>query len=492
MTLLYQTAAVKALENTVFSEGLQDQSSLMKQAGCSAFIALQDLWPDANDIIVCCGKGNNAGDGFVLAHAAFKAGLSVTIYTLSDPDLLVGAAYDAAEQCRIDQIPHYNYQHDTCFQADVIVDALLGTGLDRDVTGDYAFIIKDINAAASPVLSLDIPSGLNADSGEILGCAVEADVTMTFIAKKPGLYTAKGPAYCGRILLNQLNIPDALLASIEPTAALMSFDKVDGLLSPRKKDAHKGHFGHVLVVGGDYGMGGAVRMTAEAALRAGAGLVTVATRPEHVMVVSGSRPEVMCHQVATAEDLMPLAERASVIVIGPGLGTSDWSKALLAYIVTLSQPMVIDADALNLLAQEPMQRAHWILTPHPGEASRLLNETVQAVQNNRFKAAAALQQQYGGVAILKGVGTIVQTSEKKSMVCTGGNPGMATAGMGDILSGVLGGLLAQGLTVSQAAEVGVMVHALAADQAVMGDGERGLLATDLLPHIRMLVNPDAS
>jgi len=276
------------------------------------------------------------------------------------------------------------------------------------------------------------------------------------------------------------------VSPLEPR--ILSWKDIRRHLPSRARDAHKGLFGHVLIIGGDYGMGGAVRMAAEAALRVGAGLVSVATRPEHVTTVNACRPEIMCHQVSKADDLDPLLMRATVVVIGPGLGQSDWAKNLLSKIVESKLPKVLDADALNLLSQNPTVLNHAILTPHPGEAARLLGITREQVQEDRLGAAAALQKRYQATVILKGAGTLIY-SENEVAVCHAGNPGMATGGMGDVLSGVVGGLLAQGFDPDTAAEIGVFVHAAAADRAAEEGGERGLLPCDLMPHLRRLVNP---
>lgn len=259
-------------------------------------------------------------------------------------------------------------------------------------------------------------------------------------------------------------------------------------LPKRQRDANKSDFGHVLVIGGDHGMGGAVRMAAEAALRVGAGLVTVATRPEHINIVSAVRPEIMCHQVQNAQDLAPLLVRATFIIIGPGLGKSEWAQELLNYVLPAKQPKLLDADALNLLAERPEKHHDWILTPHPGEAGRLLNETTENVQADRVQAVKSLQRQYGGVVVLKGAGTLIKAQNDEIAICEAGNPGMASGGMGDVLSGVIGGLAAQGLSLENAAKAGVFIHAQAADAVAAEGGERGLLATDLLMQLRRLVN----
>lgn len=276
----------------------------------------------------------------------------------------------------------------------------------------------------------------------------------------------------------------------------MAYERIEELhllnyvdyLSPRPLDSYKNKFGHVLVVGGDAGFSGAVRMAAEAALRVGAGLVSVATRKENALILNSTRPELMCHGVQTVSDLKPLLSKATVIIVGPGLGQSRWAKTLVTFIFKSKKQLVVDADALNLLAEKPEKHPHWILTPHPGEAARLLKMTRETIQEDRLSAVKGLQKKFGGVAVLKGAGTLVDGPDAIPAICTAGNPGMATAGMGDILSGVIGGLLAQDIPLIAAAKLGVLLHALAGDQAAEA-GERGMIASDLFPYLRFLVNP---
>jgi len=270
------------------------------------------------------------------------------------------------------------------------------------------------------------------------------------------------------------------------TMKKLSLTECQAYLSSRPRAAHKGEFGHVLVVGGDYGMGGACRLAGEAALRAGAGLVTLATRPEYAFAITGNCPELMCHGIETAEDLDPLLARATVVAVGSGLGQKTWGASLFARVLESALPLVVDADALNQLALNPQTRANWILTPHPGEAARLLEKTIDEIQTNRIKAVQLLQAQYHGIIVLKGAGTLVTNSEGVS-VCTAGNPGMATAGMGDVLAGVIAALVAQGLSLQEAASLGVVVHATAGDIAAKL-GERGMMARDLLAGIRTCLN----
>lgn len=258
----------------------------------------------------------------------------------------------------------------------------------------------------------------------------------------------------------------------------------------RQRDAHKGMHGHVLCIGGDHGSGGAVILAAQAALRCGAGLVSVATRGVHIAPLLARSPEVMAHAVETVSQLDPLLARASVVALGPGLGQDDWGKALLTRVLEAEQPRVFDADALNLLVQEGRRlRSSDVITPHPGEAARLLGCTVSDVQNDRLSAVEALQQRWGAVVVLKGAGTLIKPVKGVSMQIAAGNPGMAVGGMGDVLTGCIAALIGQGLSVSDAATAGALLHAAAGDAAAQEGGERGLLPSDLLPWLRRLANP---
>lgn len=270
------------------------------------------------------------------------------------------------------------------------------------------------------------------------------------------------------------------------TPSLISFTSFKSLLSPRPRDANKGLYGHVLIIGGNEGMPGAVQLAGEAALRCGAGLVSVATKPQHIALMNC--PEIMVYGIHNIHDLKPLLTKATVIVIGPGLGKTSWSVDLLKIVLSCSQVKVLDADALNWLAENPQQSEQWILTPHPGEAARLLNCTIDDIQKNRIESILQLQKKYHGTIVLKGAHSLICTSHSLS-VCHEGNPGMATAGMGDVLSGIIGGILAQHFDLQQAAELGVCLHASAGDLAAKELGERGLIATDLMPYLHHLVNP---
>jgi len=480
---LYRAAQVRELDRIAIQERGIPGFELMSRAGAEVFALLKKKWSDVRSVAVFCGSGNNAGDGYIIAKLALDAGLQVCVYTVSEPDKLKGDALAAYRQYTQADGKVTSFQAGQRVNADVLVDALLGTGLDRAVTGIYAEAIQAINAYSGPVIAVDIPSGLHADTGNAMDCAVRADCTVTFIGLKQGLFTGQAAEYCGEIRYAQLGVPDDVFDAIKASATRV----VKTPLPRRDRCAHKGSCGHVLVVGGELGYSGATRMAGEAALRVGAGLVSIATRSEHSGLMNLGRPELMCHGVDTAEQLSALLAKASVVVVGPGLGQSTWAKALFNAAISSGKPLVIDADGLNLLAKSPTTKSNWVLTPHPGEAARLLNCATADIQQDRFAAALSIQAKYGGVAVLKGAGTLI-ASEQEHAVSNTGNPGMASGGMGDILAGVIAGLLAQGLSLQDAAQQGVYNHGLAADLAAAKGGERGLLASDLMPYLRQLVN----
>ena len=482
---LYTAAQVRELERLALAEQGIPSLTLMERAGADAFAALRARYPEARRLLVLCGGGNNAGDGYVLARLAQQAGLEVRVSVLADPGQLKGDTATCARRYLRTGPVTSAFAPDG---AEVIIDALLGSGLNRPVTGAFATAIELSNQSGIPTLALDLPSGLNADTGACMGNAIRAAATITFIGLKRGLFTAQGPEYCGDILYRDLATPATIRAAVNADACLIDHQEVAHNLLARRRDAHKGHHGHVLVVGGDYGYQGAALLAACAAARSGAGLVTVATRPEHARTVPLYQPELMSAAVHTGPDLAPLLNRASVVAIGPGLGQSDWACALLAAVLQTRLPLVVDADALNLLAFEPQRRANWVLTPHPGEAARLLGVTTAELQADRFAAVSSLQDKFGGVVVLKGAGSLVAAAAGPRYLNPTGNPGMATAGMGDVLTGLIAGLLAQGLAPEVAARGGVYLHGHAADLCA-AQGERGLLAGELLPMLRTLVNP---
>jgi NAD(P)H-hydrate epimerase len=439
-------------------------------------------------VVVCCGPGNNGGDGYVVARIARAQGLRVHAIALAEPGSLRGDARRACDEFVASGGDCEAWQPRLLAHGDVIVDALFGTGLARDVSGAAAECIAAINAAGRPVVAVDIPSGLHADTGHVLGAAVRADLTVTFIGRKVGCHLAAGPDHTGDIVFDDLGVPLATYDDEVPALRLLDATVASAALAKRPRTSHKGRHGHVLVIGGAAGMGGAARLAGEAALRAGAGLVTVAVHP-HSLAALTARPELMSVALAGAADLQPALERATVVALGPGLGQSPWSTELLGVALAAGKPLVVDADALNLLAGERLRRDDWVLTPHPGEAARLLGSTSTAVQADRLAAARELQSRCGGTVVLKGAGSIVRCADGSGWLCDRGNPGMGAAGMGDVLTGVIAAIAAQCGDLALAARAGVWVHATAGDRAAGTGGERGLLAGDVIDQLRTCVNP---
>ena len=377
---------------------------------------------------------------------------------------------------------------------------MLGTGLSGSVRGTYAEAIRRINISNTPVLALDIPSGLHADTGAEAGQAVRADVTITFVGMKQGLLTGVGPAVCGELQFAGLKIADRVYAQEQPAVQRLTHNDFVSLVPPRDRIAHKGLHGHVLVLGGNHGMAGAAVMAAEAGLAMGAGKVTVGTQPEHTTIFNIRCPEIMAYGLDQQlnPQLNPLDQLLAdkqALVIGPGLAKTDWSQQVLIKALATDIPMVLDADALNLIAEQPEllrnSVAPRVLTPHSGEAARLLKCSAAEVEADRIGAVREMKERYGSCVILKGAGSLVAGSSGIRLCCHG-NPGMAVAGMGDVLSGIVGSLMAQGLKPEQAAGVGVWLHAMAGDECAAVSGERGMRATDLVPYARKLINKISS
>ncbi|RRJ82319.1 NAD(P)H-hydrate dehydratase [Aestuariirhabdus litorea] len=490
---LYRAEQVRELDRLAIEGHGISGFDLMRRAAQSCLDSLLEHYGGESSLCVLCGSGNNAGDGYLLAALARQAGLQVSVVSVGDPARLRGDAQRSWQLASEQGVPMQPWQRDLELPEEgLLVDALLGTGLKGEVQGDYRAAIEAINASASPVLAVDIPSGLSADSGAELGCAVRADLTVTFIALKRGLFTAAGPLCCGELLYDDLDVPSQLFRQLP--ADLQAIDPAPLLanLPRRRPDAHKGRHGHLLVVGGNHGMGGAAILAAEAALYAGSGLVSVATRAEHIAAMLARRPELMARGVEDADQLQSLLVGKSALVVGPGLGQDDWAVNLLECALASGLPLLLDADALNLLADQPQLlnglESECVLTPHPGEAARLLACSSHEVQRDRFAAVARLQKQWGDVVVLKGAGSLVAGPQGTAQLCRAGNPAMAVGGMGDLLSGVIGSLLAQGVATLEAALLGCWLHSAAADRVALEQGVRGLLATDLLVQIRKYVN----
>lgn len=480
---LYRAAQVRELDARLIAAGTP-AFELMQRAAHGAWRALRQRWPHAGSVTVLAGSGNNAGDGYLVAALAQRAGWQVQVLAVVAPSALRESAAEAYAEALAAGVAVQSWRVDMPLRG-VVVDALLGTGLTGAVREPFAAAIGQINASNLPVLALDLPSGLCADTGAELGVAVQAELTVTFIALKLGLLTGVGPDRVGVLQLDDLHADAQVLAAVAPAAQRLAPANLPRLAA-RPRTAHKGLYGRVLVVGGDRGLGGAALLTAQAAQRGGAGLVSLATRDEHVPAALARLPEVITRGVASANQLLALAANADVLVVGPGLGMQAWGRSLLSAAASRALPQVWDADGLNLLAQGGVQLpADAVLTPHPGEAARLLGMSTAQVQADRPAAALALARRYQAVVVLKGAGSLIASADGRLALCDRGHPAMAGAGLGDVLAGLLGALRGQGLPAFEAACLGVWLHAGAGEQ--LAQQGRGLAASELLPAIRQLL-----
>lgn len=489
-TAIFSTAQVRELDDHAIVKLGIPGYALMKRAGEAALRILRTRWPMADRIVIACGGGNNAGDGYVLARFAQAAGLKVTVLSALDPAALRGDALRAYEDCVASAKPPVvrGFSAEALRDADVVVDALLGTGLKGEVREPLLAAIAAINQCGKPVFALDIPSGLSGDTGFPLAAAVRADCTVSFVGLKTGLFLGDGPEYCGTLFFDDLEVTPPHSPGFTPALTRLLESEVAQALPRRPRAAHKGSFGRVLIIGSGPSMPGATRLAGEAALRVGAGLVSVAAAPESALAIAAGRPELIVHALADPAGVSELLARADVAVIGPGLGRSRWAQRLLAHTLEWRGPTILDADALNLIAESGAKpRDNWILTPHPGEAARLLESTTSAVQLDRLAALRQLLSRYGGVCVLKGAGTLIGALGHGAAICERGNPGMAAPGMGDVLTGAIAGILAQVRDPWVATRVGVLVHAMAGDAQVR-QGERGVLASEVAHELRTWVN----
>ena len=473
---------------------------LMQRAGEAAFQVLIQQWPKAHNITVVAGNGNNAGDGYVLAKRAKQQGMHVVVVCEKPTRELAGDAQQAQSQWKAlggETLAFYEVDYAQC---DVLVDALLGTGVTGEVKTTFLSVIQQINQIDIPILSIDLPSGMNANTGQALPICIKADVTVTFVATKPGLVSGIGKEYCGKFIFADLAVGNKFFSIARNEAQLVDWQMLQPLQA-RPVHGNKGTFGKLLCIGGNQGMAGAIQLSGESALRCGVGLVKVYCHESSSSSISAGRPEIML----THKRLETALAWCSCIVVGPGLGQDDWAhqqfSCLFEYLKHHPKPLVIDADGLNLLAamadDSNMQNTlaslpALVLTPHPGEASRLLNCNIANIENDRYLACQNIAQKYQSTCVLKGAGTIIQTDGKHQQpdywVCKGGNPGMATAGMGDLLTGVIGAFLAQGFTSQKAAVYGVCAHAEAGDRVAIQYGQRGMITSDLLQPLRAIVN----
>lgn len=488
---LFCAEQVRGGEKKAAEQSGLSMRALMAAAGRAVFEQLQSSAPVGARVAVFCGEGNNGGDGYVVARLAAEHGYRVTVFALKPGKQLQHSEANDAEHAR--QAWRALRQSERDFDAfdadqfDIVVDAVFGIGLNRPLEGKLERWVHHINCSQLPVVAVDIPSGLDADTGRQWGATINATTTVTMVAKKRGLYTGKGPAVCGDIVWADLGVGNAFNQANPAQWQLIDRGDYYSWVGPRRKDSHKGDFGHLLIVGGNAGMSGAATLAMLAALRTGAGKVSVACHPQSAPIIAAAQPEGMVHGISEADALAPLLDQASVIVLGPGLGQSEWSSQLFDWVMThTSRITLIDADGLNLLARQSRKSDRFILTPHPGEAARLLQCSAEHVEQDRFNAVEKMREQFGGQVLLKGAGSLI-ASDRGNFVIARGSPAMASGGMGDCLAGLIGSLLAQQLAPAQALIAACYWHALAGESCAK-NGERGTLASDLLVPLRRLVN----
>ena len=496
---LYSVEQVQAIEQAYARQSEGGTYPLMHAAGQFCYQILSQLWPEAKNILILCGKGNNAGDGYIIANLAVEDDHKVTLCDFGLSDTLKGDALKAREALNVLQVQFIQWQKINFDNYDVIVDAMLGTGIKGKVREPFASVIEQINQSHLPILSVDVPSGLEADTGHVSNLAVNASATATLVGYKKGLFTGVAANHIGQLFFSDLTVPESCYQQVESDLKAENWQTLKNQIKPRSPASHKGSHGHGLVIGGNSGMTGAAILAATACARTGAGL-TSAWMKDGAASLNSYCPEVMARNIneELVNNLLSKSVDFDAIVVGPGLGKDEWAQLILRFVIEskLDIPQVWDADALNWLAENPNKDSNRILTPHPGESARLLGVSTESINQDRFKSANEIAKQYGGVCVLKGAGTIISDGfdlsdeSGRQVVCAVGNPGMASGGMGDVLAGIIGSLLAQGFSLFDAAKIGVCIHGEAADLAA---GEknlyRGMLASDLIKFIPQLVNP---
>ena len=485
---LFRADQVRTHEAKAAEQSFCSLYGLMQRAGKALYGHALTLAPSAEHFLILAGNGNNAGDGYICGLLALQAGKHVTLCAVDPERVLTGDAQQAQVAFIAAGGEVEEFTANQLKRNDIVIDALLGTGLKGSISPEFAAIIDAVNNADLPVLSVDVPSGINADTGVSLGRCIQADMTVTFVGIKQGLVTATGKQASGKLVFEDLEIGLAFSELCPTNTQLLQLNRFTGL-APRQVNSHKGRFGRLLCVGGNAGMSGAIRLAGEAALRSGTGLVKVYAHADSRIQICAGRPELM----VICDGLQAALEWSNCVVIGPGLGQDEWALKTFSMVIQYCHkhdvPIVIDADALNLLPKHAtaFTSDQCVITPHSGEAGRLLESTIEEVESNRFVSARLLAQKYNATCILKGAGTIIDDGTQ-TWVCEHGNPGMATAGMGDVLSGIVGAMFAQRINKTAAAKYSVCIHGHAADIIAAEYGERGMLASDLFPQLRRLIN----
>lgn len=485
---LYTSQGIRQLDLLAGQQPQQNAYVLMSRAGLSAFTLSKKLWPTMKKIAIFCGTGNNGGDGFIFARLAFEQGFEVIVYQVGEVNetTLSAAAKQAREEWQSLSQPISTLDSLT-WDIDLIVDAILGTGVREPLDQTYQQIIQEINTNAQkiPVLAIDLPSGINSNTGSVIDCAINADATISFLGMKVGLVLGAAYDHVGQLFFDDLGVEKSIFQQVNRVAKSYTYPDILSLLPKLKPTVHKGNKGHVLVVGGgEPHYIGAPLLSAEAAYRAGAGRVSVFMAPQSGQTVARAPAEIMVYASDDLSVLERLIENADAVLVGPGLGNGLWATRVFEILLTCSKRMVVDADALNQLSSHSLQSYDWVLTPHPGEAARLLGQSVHDIQANRLQAAQQLAQQYKGTIVLKGVGTIICAEDAVPAIYAQAVPSLATAGTGDILAGIIASFLAQGMPTWDAAKVAVAIHG----QAGMKEKLPGMIASDLFQHIRLLLS----
>jgi len=486
---------------------------LMENAGRGAAEAISSAFPDIQNkkIAIVAGKGNNGGDGFVIARHLLNRGVSVKVYLLTDPKALRGDAeinYHIfsrmkGEVISVPSSKDYQKVKRELEKFDLLIDGIFGTGLDAEVRGYYREVIDHLNTLQRPIVAIDIPSGLDANTGKPFGTAIRAALTVTFGLPKVGHLISPGPDYVGALKVIDISIPRRLVEEEKIQTHLLESEEIRRWLSaPRRPDTHKGDYGHLLVISGSVGKTGAAAMACEAALRIGAGLVTLAIPKSLNAIMEIKLTEVMTEPLPETpkqslslrafNSILRLCENKKAVVIGPGLGTFKETQSLvLKLIKTLDLPVVLDADGLTALATQPKilptANRSLILTPHPGEMARLIQSTPKEVQEDRIGISRNFSQSRQVHLILKGHRTLITTPKGEVFINPTGNPGMASGGTGDVLTGMIGGLICQGFEILPSLQIAVYLHGLAGDKVASERGEKSLVATDIIEKIPALL-----
>lgn len=488
---LYLSSTIREGEKEAAQTRNIPMFELMQRAGQAVFSTVKTHFADSQHILVVAGKGNNGGDGYIVARLARQAGYKVTLWQLGDADNLTGDAQHAM-QLFIKSGGEIASPNDTIDEdVGLIVDGILGTGIKGHVRPEAEALINTLNASKRPIIAIDTPSGLDTDTGQILGGAINANITVTFIAVKQGLVTGQARRVTGELSFAGLGIDNVFVEQNSPAALLTNADWLNSL-EKRAPDSHKGSHGRLLIVGGGDGMSGAAYLAAAASLRTGVGLVALICHDTSCVPIRCLLPEAM---IANQNKLLQRLEWCSTICLGMGLGRGAWAEQIYNTISckvanNVDIPKVIDADALYWLTKHFDSNAPWqnlVITPHPGEAAMLLGMEVREIEKNRYQAVLLLSKKYQCITVLKGAGTLI-CDGKTTVVCHAGNAGMATGGMGDVLAGTIAALLGQGYPPMRAATLGTLIHSMAADHEVKRAGQIGLLASDLLPAIRSVIN----